>query len=201
MVRPSGSGAQPGAQRRGSGETESMLRLRPALITDLDYLVEYDLACEPHGPLNGRGSGTDHRYGTASYITDLDKEAWVYEDARAGCPVAMLLCWFRNRWRDKFHDSSVILRLDDRLFPADGSFCEICQLYVETGYRRQGLATSLKQRLEYESFTRRAGLIYTHAVASNTAALQLNKKLGYRVVRRGPLWDDTVRVSMTKRLR
>jgi ribosomal protein S18 acetylase RimI-like enzyme len=178
-----------------------MLRLRPALITDLDFLVNYDLACEPHGPSNGRGNATDHRYCMASYVTDLDKEAWVVEDSRAERPVAMLLCWFRNRWRDKFDPSSVILRLDDRLFPPDGGFCEVCQLYVDAGYRRQGVATSLKQRLEYESFTRGAGLIYTHTTAANTAALELNKKMGYQVVRRGPLWDDTIRISMTKRLR
>ena len=201
MEQSHGRDAYPGASGRPFGEVGGNLCLRPALITDLDFLVEFDLACEPHGPGNGRGDNTDHRYSVASYTTDLQKEAWVVEDRRLRRAVAMLLCCFRNRWRDQFDGSSVFLRLDDRLFPGSGVFCETCQLYVEPGYRRQGLATSLKRRLEYEAFTRGAELIYSHTCAANLPALELYRRLGYRVVRRGPLWDNAIRVSLVKNLR
>jgi hypothetical protein len=44
-------------------------------------------------------------------------------------------------------------------------------------------------------------MIYTHTEAHHLHVLALNHKLGYREVRRGPIWDDVVRVSLVKHLR
>ncbi len=36
--------------------------------------------------------------------------------------------------------------------------------------------------------------------ASNQHVIELNHKLGYREIRRGPIWDEIVRVSLVKDL-
>lgn len=41
-------------------------------------------------------------------------------------------------------------------------------------------------------------MIYTHTEALNDHVLEMNRKLGYQEVRRGPLWDDVIRVSLVK---
>ena len=47
---------------------------------------------------------------------------------------------------------------------------------------------------------RGAGLVYTHTEMRNAHVLALNAKLGYREVRRGPIWDAVIRVSLVKAL-
>jgi ribosomal protein S18 acetylase RimI-like enzyme len=86
------------------------------------------------------------------------------------------------------------------LFPADGGFCEIFQLWVAPEYRRQGLATHLKQQAEEEAQRRGINLLYTHTEESNKHVIELNLKLGYSEVRRGPMWDEAVRVSLIKQM-
>jgi hypothetical protein len=44
-------------------------------------------------------------------------------------------------------------------------------------------------------------MIYTHTEERHAHVLALNQKLGYREVRRGPIWDDVIRVSLVKYLR
>lgn len=43
-------------------------------------------------------------------------------------------------------------------------------------------------------------LIYTHTEERNQHVVDLNVKLGYKEVRRGPIWDDIVRISLVKHL-
>jgi hypothetical protein len=43
-------------------------------------------------------------------------------------------------------------------------------------------------------------LIYTHTEERNEHVIALNKKLGYHEIRRGPIWDEIVRVSLIKSL-
>jgi hypothetical protein len=38
-------------------------------------------------------------------------------------------------------------------------------------------------------------MIYTHTEERHAHVLALNQKLRYREVRRGPIWDDVIRVS------
>jgi ribosomal protein S18 acetylase RimI-like enzyme len=77
---------------------------------------------------------------------------------------------------------------------------EIFQLWIHSNYRRIGLATKLKEKLEEEALYHKVSLIYTHTEESNNHVIELNKKIGYQEVRRGPIWDDVIRVSLIKQL-
>ena len=84
------------------------------------------------------------------------------------------------------------------VFPDDGHFCDVYQLRVLEAYRRNGIATRLKQTVEDATRKRGIGMIYTHTAIPHVEAM--NVDMGYRVVRRGTMWDDTVRVSLVKDL-
>lgn len=97
-------------------------------------------------------------------------------------------------------EGSVFRQIDRDVFPADGAFAEIFQLWVDPEHRRRGVGTALKRALEAAARARRLGMIYTHTEERNTHVLAFNAKLGYREVRRGPIWDEIVRVSLSKDL-
>ena len=42
--------------------------------------------------------------------------------------------------------------------------------------------------------------MYTHTEEENAHVIELNLKLGYFEVRRGPIWDEITRVSVIKHL-
>jgi hypothetical protein len=44
-------------------------------------------------------------------------------------------------------------------------------------------------------------MVYTHTEARHAHVLALNHKLGYREVRRAPIWDQVNRVGLVKDLR
>ncbi len=44
-------------------------------------------------------------------------------------------------------------------------------------------------------------LIYTHTEERNLHVVELNKKLGYKEVRRGLIWDEIIRISLIKHLK
>ncbi|WP_420850817.1 GNAT family N-acetyltransferase [Paenibacillus aceris] len=71
---------------------------------------------------------------------------------------------------------------------------------VHPSYRRLGLATKLKLKLEEEAESHKVNLIYTHTEETNNHVIELNKKIGYQEVRRGPIWDEVIRVSLIKQL-
>ena len=181
-----------------------MLTLRKAALTDLDFLVEVDLldeGCEStYMETWGAQERAEHREKIAAFISDEDKAAWVWEDTAADRPIGMILWRHRNRLYEIFEGWSIFPQLDVGLFPADGAFCEIFQLWIAPDYRRRGLATNLKQQAEIESLRRGVLLLYTHTEERNTHVLAMNLKLGYREVRRGPIWDEIVRVSLIKPL-
>lgn len=124
----------------------------------------------------------------------------MYEDVEAGRLVGMILWRYRNRLQETFAGWSVLPQLDESLFPPDGAFCEIFQLWVAPEYRRRGLASRMKQQAEAESLRGGVRLLYTHTEERNTHVVEMNLKLGYREVRRGPIWDEIVRISLIKPL-
>jgi len=69
---------------------------------------------------------------------------------------------------------------------------------VDPAYRRCGIATKLKRKLEELAQTIDVNVIYTHTEEKNQHVIELNKKLGYEVVRKGPIWVEVVRVSLIK---
>lgn len=137
---------------------------------------------------------------TAAFVSDDDKAAWVYEDTETNRLIAITLWRHRNRLSEEFAAWSIFPQLAENLFPADGGLCEIFNLWVAPDHRRQGLATHLKQQAEWEAQRRGIMLMYTHTEERNSHVIKMNLKLGYREVRRGPMWDEAVRVSLIKPL-
>ena len=181
-----------------------MFTLREAASTDLNFIVEVDLKDEgvtlPHMAEATPEEVSEHRSKIAAFISDSDKAAWVYEDTETGRVIGLILWRYRNRLQEAFEGWNIFPQLDPCLFPPDGAFCEIFQLWVAPAFRRRGLASTLKQQAEAESVRRGVHSLYTHTEERNTHVIEMNRKLGYREVRRGPIWDEVVRVSLIKRL-
>ena len=181
-----------------------MFILREAAAADLEFLVEIDLKDEgvtvSHMAEAGPEELAEHRAKIAGFLADEDKAAWVYEETETGRIVGIILWRYRNRLRETFEGWSIFPELDAGLFPPDGAFCEIFQLWVAPKYRRRGLATSLKKQAEAESLRRGVRLLYTHTEERNAHVIEMNRELGYREVRRGPIWDEIIRVSLIKPL-
>ena len=181
-----------------------MFTLREATSTDLNFIVEVDLKDEgvtfPHMAEATPEEVAEHRSKIAAFLSDTDKAAWVYEDTETGRLIGIILWRYRNRLQEAFEGWNIFPQLDERLFPPDGAFCEIFQLWVAAAFRRRGFASALKQKAEAESLRRGVHSLYTHTEERNTHVIEMNRKLGYQEVRRGPIWDEVVRVSLIKRL-
>jgi ribosomal protein S18 acetylase RimI-like enzyme len=132
------------------------------------------------------------------FITDTDRAVLIHEDEN-GQRIGLIMYSIVNRdgeqlWTTIFHE------LDRGLFQEDGRFIEIFQLWVHPEYRRSGIATKLKKTIEEEAKAAHVDLIYTHTEERNLHVIELNEKLGYQEVRRGPIWDEIVRVSLIKHI-
>ena len=181
-----------------------MVILRRAQLSDLHFLARIDREDEGVSSTPVIGSSDDdlerHRRRIGKFIEDDDKLAFVLVDESSQESVGAVLGRFRDRLKESFESWSVFPEIDEKHFAGDGRFCEVFQLWVHRDYRRMGLATKLKKRLEEESSARRIGTMYTHTEEENAHVIALNLKLGYFEVRRGPIWDEIPRVSMIKHL-
>jgi ribosomal protein S18 acetylase RimI-like enzyme len=146
---------------------------------------------------------TAHRSKIFAFIVGPADSGWIAEDDLTHAKAGMILVRFRDLEHQPATEANQFLSrfLDRAIFPADGRFCEIFQLWVAPAYRRQGIATRLKRQIEEEARQRSVGMIYTHTEAQNEHVIELNRKLGYRIVRCGPLWDDVLRTSLVKWLK
>lgn len=174
--------------------------LRKATLADLDFLIQADL--ESDGDLDAFSTWTpeaqqEHRQKIAGFVQEGEsKSAWVFVDTERDQPIGTISCC----WRNRSEQYGIFAELPEDLFPKDGRFCEIFQLWVDPAFRRRGLGTRLKEQVEVECRQRGVGMIYTHTEDRNQHVIELNLRLGYKEVRRGPIWDDVVRVSLVKRL-
>ena len=180
-----------------------MLQLRRADKADLEFLIRLDLGNEGYTPSVDEipKDLKAHRNKISRYIQDPDKAAWVIEHSRTHGQIAGILCWFRNLITET--ESAPHWEFFNSLrehFPSDGHFCEVFNLWVDPMFRRQGLATQLKKQLEIESRNRSINAVYTHTETTNLHVIDLNLKLGYEEIRRGPIWDEVERVSLIKHL-
>ena len=189
-----------------SGYAEShnptMAILRRATLDDLDFLVRVDLNDEGVTPGYrdewGEAEAAEHRAKIQSFITDGDKAALV-ADAPTEPRIGAILWRYRNVKTEAMIEETIFREIEPVL-PSDGAFCEIFQLWVDPGYRRQGIGTALKRVAEEDAVARGVGMIYTHTEERNLHVIELNEKLGYRGVRRGRIWDEIIRVSLVKDL-
>ena len=133
--------------------------------------------------------------------TMTDKAAWV-AIGDGGRRVGLVMCRFRDLSVDGRETPGIpfFLDLPDPFFTPDARFCEVFELWVAPEVRRRGIGTRLKGELESESRRRGIRLIYTHTETTNGHVMDLNLKMGYREVRRGPVWDEVERVSLVKDL-
>jgi ribosomal protein S18 acetylase RimI-like enzyme len=172
--------------------------IRRATANDLEFLVRVDLQDE--GVTSGYRQGWGeaelkaHRRLILSFI--LHDGARMAESD--GLMVGAIL--WRVRRLELVDSESVFRAIDRSVFPPDGAFAEIYQLWVDPQHRRGGIGTALKRSMEMVVRSQNIRLIYTHTEEANSHVLALNKKLGYREVRRGPIWDAVVRVSLVKNL-
>jgi ribosomal protein S18 acetylase RimI-like enzyme len=186
--------------------------IRRSEAEDLDFLVEKDLEGEgittPGVDCVETEEGRQaHREKIRAFVSDPVKAGWVAVDDAGGSRLGMILVIFRdhlhepdteaNRWLFRF--------LDDSIFPEDGRFCEVFNLWVDPAVRRRGVATRLKLAAEEEARRRGIRMMYTHTEAANLHVIELNLKLGYVVVRVGKLsfteGDEVLRTSLVKWLK
>ena len=179
------------------------LQLRRAAEGDLESLIEIDLRDEGVTP----GENEEpldlekHRSKIAGFVRDPDKAGWVFEDFQSHEIVGMILCIFRDlNSLSQFTPNWEFFTRIRQFLPSDGRFGEVFSLWVAPAFRRQGLATRLKQQFEAETRMRDMSMLYTHTELTNTHVIELNRKLGYREIRRGPIWNEIVRVSLVKDL-
>lgn len=184
-----------------------MLNIRRATLQDLDFLIAVDLLGEgmtptPDEPPMTEADRLEHREKIRSYVTTVDDVGWVVEDTSAGRLVGMIMAKFH----DRLHEAQTVANtfiyryIGDDILPPNALFCEVFGLWVDPAYRRQGLASRLKQEMEQEARRRGMKSLYTHTEAVNAHVIELNEKLGYRAVRCGPIWDEIPRVSLIKNL-
>lgn len=183
----------------------AQMRLREAGEPDVDYLSWADLQDEGYAPTEDADMTEQeraaHREKIQAFVTDADKQAWVLEDPHVERLAGMILFRFRSRVEPSERPDSWLFReLPSGIFPSDGRFCEVFNLRVEPPYRRRGHATRLKRQMERVARQRGVCLLYTHTEQTNAHVLELNRRMGYAEVRRGPIWDEVPRVSLVKRL-
>ncbi len=88
-----------------------------------------------------------HREKISKFVTEEDRGAFIYEEMSSNNKIGAIIYSIANRdveypWKTIFHE------LDRELFQKDGRFLEVFQLWVDPEYRRSGIATKLKQKLE-----------------------------------------------------
>jgi ribosomal protein S18 acetylase RimI-like enzyme len=180
-----------------------MLSLRRANINDHEFLARIDLKTDGYTTSDimkmTEHQKEEHSKKIRNFLTDQDKGAFVYEDPDSNTVIGEIMYTLANRdvvypWKTIFHE------IDRTMFQSDGRFMEIFSLWIHPEYRRSGLATQLKLKLEEEAQNHKVNLIYTHTEVKNNHVIELNKKLGYQEVRRGPIWDEIIRVSLIKQL-
>lgn len=71
------------------------------------------------------------------------------------------------------------VKVEDR---SDKKFGNVVSLWVHKGYRRQGVATRLKELVEAWLRSQGASEVRTHVYVVNNKMLALNEKLGYKVI-------------------
>jgi ribosomal protein S18 acetylase RimI-like enzyme len=177
--------------------TSAHLDYRSATPQDLDFLVWVDSADEGVSTPAESMSHADedsHREFMRSFIGQEKQGALICWGGESRVGVVM---WrYRNRIEEELPTWSVFNHISTDHFPKDGRFCEIYQLWVDPECRRRGIATTLKRKVADHAQELGITMLYTHTESSNEHVLDLNKKLGYVELRRGPIWDEIERVSL-----
>jgi len=181
--------------------------IRLAGPDDLEFLIAADLSHEGYSDgdddfLADSANLAQHCEKIGGFVAGGDDLGWVCErESAAGCELTgMILARCRDLRREPDSEANrFLLRyLPREIFPPDGRFCEVFNLWVRADCRRMGLASALKLAIEDEARRRGMGMVYTHTETANQHVVELNLKLGYQIVRKGPIWDAIERTSLVK---
>jgi ribosomal protein S18 acetylase RimI-like enzyme len=180
-----------------------MVHIRPAFASDLEFMIRIDLKSEGTTTTNANKTPEEleeHRNTISSFIENNEKGkgAFICEDHSSKKQIGLLMYRIRNR--DSVPDYSILHRIDRYVFPNDGQIMEVYQLWVDKNYRKRGIASELKLRLEDEAKTRGIQLVYSYTEESNILVIKMNNKLDYKEVWRGPIWDGIVRIAFIKHI-
>jgi ribosomal protein S18 acetylase RimI-like enzyme len=171
------------------------LALRPLRPSDLNAVAEALARGEGYTSTGPRETAEEIRASLAGFGES---------DAKAGfvvtAPLAFLNYLERNRLADAFPAGGELGGLPATLFPPDGHFLHLHDLWVDPSIRRRGVGRALKRLLEAEASARGVRMIYTVTEATHRAVLDLNAQLGYVELYRGPMWDRIERVGLAKYL-
>lgn len=181
-----------------------MVQLRKAELRDHEFLVRIDLKNDGYTTTDSVGEmgaleRKEHSDKIMRFLTTPGWGAYICEDTVTKRNVGMIMYSEENCNRE-YPWKTVYRELDRGLFPEDGRLLAVFQLWVHPDYRRRGLATQLKQAMEEAAKECGVRALYTHTEETNAHVVELNRKLGYVEARRGPIWDDIVRVSLVKQL-
>lgn len=113
--------------------------------------------------------------------------------------LGVLLFRYRNRFTESaenLEDHGVFKELSPELFSESGDFCEVFDLWVHPSFRRQGIASQLKKKMVAQILQDHIFTVYTHTESRHEHIIRWNQKLGYQIVREGPIWDETPRTSL-----
>lgn len=182
-------------------EKERDIMIRHINKNDLDLLIQIDLDDEGYTVDDQEMSETErleHREKINSFIIEDDRGGFIYEIDHT--PVGVLMYSVENcdkdyPWPTPYKD---ILR---HHFSKDCQLLAVFQLWVDPSHRRKRIAYDLKVRLEEQACLLNIKTLYTHTESQNQHVIDMNLKLGYAVVRIGPIWDQIFRVSLLKDLR
>lgn len=136
---------------------ESPIAIRPAVLQDLDTLVEIDATCFPAGIVYPRDE-------IAALLVASSVLTIVAEKAGAIAGFAAL-GWFRRR---------------------GARFGELITIDVLPQFRREGIGWRLHKELERWLRAGEGASIHLHVSIANTAAINFYQRLGYRTVARIP---------------
>lgn len=180
-----------------------MINIRSALASDLEFMVLIDLKSE--GTTTKNSSKTleeleEHRRTISSFIRneEIGIGAYICEEQSSNKKIGLLM--YRVRNCDSVPDYSILGRIDRNEFPKDGQLMEVYQLWVDKDYRKQGIASQLKLRLEEEAKSRGIQIVYSYTEESNIPVIKMNTKMDYNEVWRGTIWDGIVRIAFLKHI-
>ncbi|HEY9843390.1 MAG: N-acetyltransferase family protein [Candidatus Sericytochromatia bacterium] len=177
--------------------------MRPAVPEDLNFLVWIDIKDEGvSSTYMANWSDQEwaaHREQIRAFISDPEKIAIVFQESETDRRVAAIYADL-FKFEDVSDKWASLAGIKDR-FPANHRLCCVFQLWVDPEWRRQGIASQLKQALEDEARRRGVDAMYTQTESENHHVIALNQKLGYAEMYRGPMWDTIERVGLLKMIR
>jgi ribosomal protein S18 acetylase RimI-like enzyme len=178
------------------------LALRPARRSDFAWMAKILSIGEGYTLPAGSTAfdAQDMEQSLATLAADDLLLGLVADDLATRTAAGFLLGIRRNRLIDVHPPGHILSRLPASLFPANGRFLQVYDLWIDPAWRRRGLASALKLMLEAQARDLGAACILTYTEATHTTARRLNARLGYREVYEGPMWDEVDRVALIKRL-